>query len=86
MMAPEQCNSLYSFLIGIPLIESLHEMRPPLSGKTLEESALSAKQRQGYEECLNNIISLANRGMATPMQSPYVDIRRHDQPVEGQAA
>jgi hypothetical protein len=85
MMSPEQCSSLHGFIIAIPLIETLHEMKPPLGGTTLEESALSSKQRQGYEECLNNLVSLANRGAQAPIQSPYVDVTMHDQPVTQEA-
>ena len=82
MMAPEQCSSLHGFLLGIPLIETLHEMKPPLGGKSLEESALSAKKREGYEECMANMISLANRGAVQGIKSPFVDIGLHDRPVE----
>lgn len=81
MMAPEHCTSLHGFLLGIPLIETLHEMRPPLGGNTLEESALSAKKREGYEQCLANMLTLANRGVAAPIASPFVDVSVHDQPV-----
>lgn len=81
MMAPEQCASLHGFIIAIPLIETLHEMRPPLSGKNLEESALASKKREGYEECMANMVSLANRGATDPIQSSFVDVRVHDQPV-----
>ena len=82
MMAPEQCASLHGFIIGIPLIETLHEMRPELGGKSMEESALSAKKREGYEECLANILSLANRGATARIESPFVDVIKHDIPVE----
>ena len=81
MMAPEQCASLHGFVIAIPLIETLHEMRPPLSGNTLEESALSSKRREGYEQCLANILVLANRGGLAPVDSPFIDTTLHDQPV-----
>jgi hypothetical protein len=80
-MAPEQCASLHGFIIAIPLIETLHEMRPPLAGITMEESALASKKREGYEECLANIVSLANRGTTAKIESPFVDTRVHDQPV-----
>jgi hypothetical protein len=86
MMAPEQCASLHGFVIAIPLIETLHEMRPALGGGTLEESALSAKKREGYEECISNILALANQGSVTPIVSPFVDVRKHDQPFTGEAA
>lgn len=81
MMVPEQCASLHGFLLAIPLIETLHEMRPPLGGIDLAGSAMSAKKREGYEECLSNILSLANRGGAAPIQSSFVDVTVHDQPV-----
>lgn len=81
MMSPEECGSLHGFIIAIPLVESLHEMRPPLSGNSLEESALSAKKREGYEECLANILSLANRGATAKIESPFVDTTQHDRPV-----
>lgn len=81
-MAPEQCASLHGFVIGIPLIETLHEMRPPLTGNSIEESALSSKKREGYEECLGNIIALANRGATAPITSSFVDTTLHDRPVE----
>jgi len=81
MMTPENCASLHGFIIAIPLIEALHEMRPPLGGGNIEESALSAKKREGYEEALNNIIALANRGATNVIQSPFVDVRKHDEPV-----
>ena len=85
-MAPEHCSSLHGFLLAIPLIDSLHEMRPPLEGKTLEESAMSAKKREGYEECLANILALANQGATAPIKSAFVDISLHDQPVPREAA
>jgi len=81
MMSPENCSSLHGFIIAIPLIETLHEMRPPLSGTTLEESALTSKRREGYEECLANIVSLANQGATSKIQSPFVDTSIHDHPV-----
>jgi hypothetical protein len=80
-MAAEQCASLHGFVIAIPLIETLHEMKPALDGNTMEESAMSAKRRQGYEECLANILSLANRGAVAPIQSAFVDVTLHDQQV-----
>jgi hypothetical protein len=86
MMVAEQCTSLHGFLIAIPLVETLHEMRPPLDGTTMEESALSAKKRQGYEECIANLLSLANRAASSPIQSPFVDITKHDQPVTAEVA
>jgi len=81
MMSTENCVSLHGFLLAIPLIESLHEMKPPLDGNTLEESALSAKRRQGYEEALRNLVTLANRGTTAPIQSSFVDVTLHDQRV-----
>jgi len=81
MMPPENCTSLHGFLLAIPLIETLHEMQPPLGGATIEESAMSAKKREGYEECLRNILNLANSGAQTPIQSPFVDTSLHDQKV-----
>lgn len=81
-MAPENCVSLHGFLLAIPLIETLHEMRPPLGGITIEQSALASKKREGYEECLTNMLTLANRGAANPISSPFVDTMLHDQPVE----
>jgi hypothetical protein len=81
MMAPEQCASLHGFVLAIPLIDTLHEMRPSLGGNSMEESALSAKKREGYEECMANILSLANRGTTAKITSPFVDILVHDQPV-----
>jgi hypothetical protein len=80
-MLPEQCSSLHGFIISIPLIETLHEMKPPLGGVTMEESALASKKREGYEECLSNILSLSNRGATVPVSSPFVDVRKHDEPV-----
>jgi len=81
MMAPEHSVSLHGFLLAIPLIESLHEMKEPIGGKTMEEKALSGAVREGYEKCLENIISLANRGAQQPIKSPYVDVSLHDKPV-----
>lgn len=81
MMSPEDCASLHGFIIALPLIETLHEMKPALEGNTLEESAMSSKRRQGYEECLSNIISLANRGATVQVSSPFVDVLKHDMPV-----
>lgn len=86
MMAPEQCASLHGFITAIPLIETLHEMRPPLGGSTMEESALSSKKREGYEECMSNMLSLANRGATSPVVSPFVDVSVHDRPVTPEAA
>jgi hypothetical protein len=85
MMSPENCSSLHGFIIAIPLIETLHEMRPELAGRSIEESAMSAKKREGYEECLTNILTLANRGATVQIQSPFVDVMRHDQPVTANA-
>lgn len=86
MMSPEQCTSLHGFLVGIPLIETLHEMRPPLGGNSIEESALVSKKREGYEECLANMLTLASRGAEMPITSPFVDVRLHDQPVQREVA
>ena len=84
MMSPENCASLHGFIIAIPLIETLHEMRPPLGGTNMEEAYGISKKREGYEECLANIIVLANRGTTSPIESPFVDILQHDQPVPRQ--
>jgi hypothetical protein len=81
MMAPEQCASLHGFIIAIPLIETLHEMRPPLGGTSMEEAYGISKKREGYEECLANILSLANRGTTAPITSSFVDTLKHDVPV-----
>jgi hypothetical protein len=86
MMNPQDCSSLHGFLTAIPLIETLHEMKPMLGGANMEEAAMSAKQRQGYEECLANLLSLANRGATAPIQSAFVDITMHDRPVTPEAA
>jgi hypothetical protein len=81
MMSPENCASLHGFILGIPLIETLHEMRPPLGGTSMEEAYGISKKREGYEECLANIISLANRGTTAPITSSFVDTLKHDEPV-----
>jgi hypothetical protein len=47
----------------------------------MEESAMSSKKREGYEECMANIISLANRGGTAPITSSFVDTTMHDVPV-----
>lgn len=82
MMSPEQCSSMHGFLLGIPLIETLHEMKPLLGGNNLEEAALASKKREGYEECMANMITLANRGATAPISSPFVDVSLHDKRVE----
>jgi hypothetical protein len=81
MMSPENCSSLHGFLLAIPLIETLHEMKGPMEGNTMEEVQISALDRRGYERCMANIMTLANRGGQTPIQSPFVDVSLHDQRV-----
>jgi hypothetical protein len=85
MMSPEQCSSLHGFIIAIPLIETLHEMQPPLGGRSMEETYGIAKTREGYEECMRNLLTLANRGATIQIQSPFVDVRLHDERVTANA-
>lgn len=72
--------------MAIPLIETLHELRPPLGGDNMEQTYGMAKRREGYETCLSNLLSLANRAASSPIQSPFVDVTKHDQPVTAEVA
>lgn len=72
-LATEDAVATSQFLLspgGVNLFKRLTENRPPLGGKTLEESALNAKEVEGWEKCMASIRLL---GELRPESQPEVE-------------
>jgi hypothetical protein len=61
-MDPADSVHALAFLESAPgkaVLKRLREDRPPILGKGLEEAAMSGKFAQGWEECIDHLIALA---------------------------
>jgi hypothetical protein len=56
----------------VPLLGRLGEMRGGIAGATLEETAMSAKEFNGYSRCMNDILVLAEWKSEAPQEDIYV--------------
>lgn len=69
---PTDSTKLAHLLSTSPLISALEENPPSLDGNTLEERAMAASERHGWESCVEKIVELATATAKAQEPSPYV--------------
>jgi hypothetical protein len=79
---PADSTKLAHLLSTSPLISALEENPPSLDGATLEERAMAASERHGFESCIERVIQLATATTKAQEPSPYVQgIDSFEQPA-----
>lgn len=79
---PADSTKLAHLLSTSPLISALEENPPSLDGATLEERAMAASERHGWEGCVEKIVQLATAEVKAQEKSPYVQgIESFEQPA-----
>lgn len=81
----QNASNLRALLNTTPLVSKLSDIQPTLEGKTLEERAMAASERGGYERCLKELIQLAEQVSREQQKSPYVkNLDQFEEPAKAE--
>jgi hypothetical protein len=81
----QHASNTAALLKTTPLLGHLADNKPKYEGRTLEDKAMSASVREGYEMCMAEIVAASEQVSAKQPPSPFIEgLEQFEQRATGQ--